>query len=138
MTGRVAARHGDTRPELIDLHHVFMQFKADLENHMEKEEQILFPLCRQLEQGATGFHCGSVQNPISVMVREHDNAGEDLSQMRKLTNDYIPPADACNTYRAMLSGLAELERDMHQHVHTENNILFPKAVRTESSLAPAP
>jgi regulator of cell morphogenesis and NO signaling len=139
MTGRVAMRHGEQREELKELHQVFLRFKADLESHMAKEERILFPMCRELEHasGAPTFHCGSVQNPVAVMIREHDSAGEDLSQMRKLANDYVPPADACNTYRAMLAGLADIERDMHVHVHTENNILFPKAVAAEAALATA-
>jgi regulator of cell morphogenesis and NO signaling len=68
------------------------------------------------------------------MVREHEDAGEALAQLRELTNGYTPPADACNTYRAMYDALHELERDMHQHVHKENNILFPKATRAEKLL----
>jgi regulator of cell morphogenesis and NO signaling len=139
MTGRVAVRHGDQRPELKDLHQVFLRFKADLESHMAKEERILFPMCRELEFASSTptFHCGSVKNPVTMMIREHDTAGEDLSEMRKLAKDYIPPADACNTYRAMLAGLADIERDMHLHVHTENNILFPKAIAREAALTPA-
>jgi regulator of cell morphogenesis and NO signaling len=137
LTHRVATRHGDHTPSLVKLHQLFLAFKADLEAHMLKEERILFPMCRELD-GATAapsFHCGSVRNPVAMMVTEHDHAGEDLSQMRALTNDFIPPADACNTYRALFSALAELEADMHVHVHTENSILFPKAVAAESRLA---
>jgi regulator of cell morphogenesis and NO signaling len=139
LTHRVAARHGDHRPELNELHQFFLRFKADFESHMAKEEQVLFPMCRQLElaEATPASHCGSVRNPVAVMIREHDAAGEDLSHMRKLTNNYIPPADACNTYRAMLAGLADLERDTHTHVHTENNILFPKAIAIEAALANA-
>lgn len=136
LTGRVAERHGDVRPELRKLHEVFLAFKSDLEAHMAKEEKVLFPMCRQLGNAVSApeFHCGSVSNPVAVMVREHDHAGEDLRQMRKLTGGYVPPEDACNTYRAMLSGLADLEADMHQHVHFENHVLFPKAIAAESPL----
>jgi regulator of cell morphogenesis and NO signaling len=80
------------------------------------------------------MHCGSVANPIEVMVREHEDAGDALSQIRKLTFDYSCPADACNTFRAMYDSLQTLEQDMHQHVHKENNILFPKAIRLEKLL----
>jgi regulator of cell morphogenesis and NO signaling len=137
LTGRVATRHGEHTPALVKLHQLFLAFKADLEAHMLKEENVLFPMCRRLDgaMATPAFHCGSVQNPVAMMVTEHDHAGEDLSQMRALTDDYTPPPGACNTYRAMFSALAELEADMHQHVHTENNILFPKAVAAETRLA---
>lgn len=134
LSARVASRHGDAHPELYQLHEVLAAFKADLESHMFKEEHVLFPLCRTFdhpERPNTSFHCGSVKNPVAVMVQEHDRAGEDLSQMRKLAGDYVPPAGACNSYRALLAGLAELEADMHRHVHLENHILFPRAIAAE-------
>ena len=134
LTDRVAARHGEGHPELRQLHQVFLGFKAELEAHMAKEERVLFPMCRGFD-GSTAvalqFHCGSIQNPVAVMVHEHDRAGDDLRQMRELTGDYVPPKGACSSYRALLAGLAELEADMHRHVHLENNILFPRAVAAE-------
>ena len=134
---KVARVHGQKHPEMIEVHAIYGAFKAELEQHMQKEERILFPLIRQLEaaQALSDFHCGSVQNPITVMVHEHDNAGEALAKFRELTRGYEPPHGACNTYRAMLAGLAELEADMHQHVHKENNILFPRAIAREKELA---
>lgn len=137
LTGKVANRHGDRRPELVEIHTIFLYFKAELEHHMMKEEHVLFPLCRQLDNadGPIQAHCGSINNPITVMIREHDDAGDALARFRKLTNDYTPPDDACNTYRAMFDSLRQLEQDMHQHVHKENNILFPKASRAEARLA---
>ena len=136
MTARVADRHGERHPELRKLREVFAAFKPDLEAHMVKEERILFPICRALDRAvdAPAFHCGSVRNPVAVMVAEHDHAGEDLREMRELTGGYVPPEGACNTYRAMLAGLAELEADMHQHVHLENNLLFPRAIAAETRL----
>ncbi len=134
---KVANRHGGHDPRLLKLNSVFQKFVAELTSHMQKEETILFPLCREMEQetfNPSQNHCGSVQNPIGVMMAEHDDAGEALELMAELTDDFTPPADACNTYRAMLDGLAQLRRDMHQHVHKENNILFPKAVARESQL----
>ena len=82
-------------------------------------------------------HCGSVANPIEVMVREHEDAGDALARIRALTDDFTCPPDACNTYRAMYDSLHQLEQDMHQHVHKENNILFPKAMRLEKLLRAA-
>jgi regulator of cell morphogenesis and NO signaling len=136
LVNKVANRHGDHTPALIELAHVFNAFKAELESHMMKEEQVLFPICRQLDT-ATGpqqFHCGSVENPIAMMVHEHDDAGRAMERMRALTNDYTAPIDACNTYRAMFDSLHQLEQDMHRHVHKENSILFPRTVEVEATL----
>jgi regulator of cell morphogenesis and NO signaling len=96
--------------------------------HMGKEERVLFPLIAGIESVAvprTPF----VLQPIAVMEAEHDDAGRALAEMRRLTDGYAVPADGCNTYRAAMAGLAELEADMHAHVHKENNILFPRAAR---------
>ena len=139
LTEKVANAHGAHDSRLVELRDLFRAFREELESHMGKEENVLFPLLRRMD-GASAmptFHCGSVQNPIRVMLAEHDDAGEALVTMRKLTDDYTAPQDACNTYRAMLDALAELEADMHQHVHLENNILFPQAEATEAALGVA-
>jgi regulator of cell morphogenesis and NO signaling len=81
------------------------------------------------------FHCGSIANPIRQMELEHHNAGDGLDRFRSLTDDYTPPDWACNTYRAMIDALARLERDMHQHVHKEDNVLYPRALEREAALA---
>jgi regulator of cell morphogenesis and NO signaling len=137
LVNKVANRHGSHTPGLVELAAVFNAFKAELESHMRKEEVVLFPICRAMDcaTGPQQFRCGSVENPIAVMVREHDDAGDAMRRMRQLTNDYSPPIDACNTYRAMFDSLRELEQDMHRHVHKENSILFPKAVELQSRLA---
>ena len=100
---------------------------------MMKEERILFPMVREIEASATAplFHCGSLANPIRQMESEHEQAGSALARLRELTDGYTPPDWACNTYRAMLEALAGLERDMHHHVHKENNVLFPRALVME-------
>jgi regulator of cell morphogenesis and NO signaling len=136
MARKVASRHGDHRPELIELRDVFLAMKDEMDSHMIKEERILFPICRKLDnaEAAVESHCGSVQNPIRVMIEEHDHAGDALARMRDLTHGFVPPADACNTYRAYFDALAELERDMHRHVHKENSVLFPKAIEAERRL----
>lgn len=140
MVRKVAAVHGDRFPWMIEVDQVFAGMADELKAHMFKEEQILFPLIRSLENGSPrpGHHCGmSIANPIAVMEHEHDDAGAALDRMHTLTDSYTPPSDACNTFRAMLDGLAQLEADMHQHVHKENNVLFPKALALECSVQSA-
>ncbi|MCO6455788.1 MAG: iron-sulfur cluster repair di-iron protein [Pirellulaceae bacterium] len=136
MIGKVVAAHAANHPELAEVQQAFADLQAELGPHMFKEERILFPAIRQLEQSASqlALPFGTVANPIRMMEHEHDNAGTALSRMRRATSGYRAPADACNTYRALLDGLARLELDMHQHVHKENNILFPRAIEREHSL----
>ncbi|MBI4578795.1 MAG: iron-sulfur cluster repair di-iron protein [Planctomycetes bacterium] len=137
LTEKVAKVHGPNHGEMIELHAVVAGLKAELGDHMMKEEQILFPMIRELEHAVSfpSFHCGSIGNPIRVMEFEHDSAGGALARMRELTHDHSCPDDACNTWRAMVDGLRQLETDLHQHIHKENNILFPRALRRERELA---
>lgn len=138
LTTKVASRHGERDARLQEVAEVFAALHAEMDSHMMKEEQILFPLIRALDaatDGAPPSHCGSINNPIRVMEHEHDSAGGAVARMRILTDGFTPPMDACNTYRAMLDSLAQLERDLHQHVHKENNVLFPRAAARERELA---
>jgi regulator of cell morphogenesis and NO signaling len=129
--------HGENHPELHQVKQAFAELRAELEPHMFKEERILFPAIRMLEQSESppAFPFGAVANPIRMMELEHDHAGDALERIRTLTGDYRIPEGACNTYRAMLARLQTLEQDMHLHVHKENNILFPRAIELESSPA---
>lgn len=138
MTRKVADVHGKEEPRLYQIRQTFLGLAEEMFSHMLKEEQILFPMIRKLEASATlpAFHCGSVANPIRQMELEHDHAGAALEAIRKLTDDYVPPTWACNTYRAMLDSFSRLERDMHQHVHKENNVLFPRAIILETKHSP--
>lgn len=136
LVKKVSAVHGQAHPWLSGLTSVYAELVAELEPHMLKEEQILFPMIRELDQAATApsFHCGSVGNPIRMMEMEHQNAGAALDRMREMTTDYEIPEGACNSFRAMLSGLEHLEADLHLHIHKENEILFPKASEMEAKL----
>ena len=102
-----------------------------------KEEQILFPYIRQIEEYATTkgpkpqVHCGTVANPITQMEHEHGNAGNALKRMRELTNNYTLPDDGCTTFSTLYEGLAAMEDDLHEHIHLESSILFPKAIDME-------
>ena len=132
LVDKVARAHGTKHPELHEVQALFHATADELAHHMLDEEQILFPACVALERDASdGFHFGSIQNPIRMMLHEHDEVATGLAGMRTVTNDYAPPADACNSYRAMLERLSVLEADTHRHVHEENNILFPRAVEME-------
>jgi regulator of cell morphogenesis and NO signaling len=136
---KVVNAHGTRHPELAQVQQVFEQLRDELTSHMMKEERILFPAIRAIEagDGAAASHCGSIRNPIHVMESEHDGAGDALARLRTLTSDYVVPEGACNTYLATLHALEELERDMHQHVHKENNILFPRAIAAEEKACQA-
>lgn len=122
MARKVLKAHGDREPEMLgELLSTFLALKTELEQHMMKEETILFPMIRQ-GQGSMAL------DPISAMEAEHASAGGALERLRELTNGYQAPADACNTWRALWHGLGALEDDLHQHIHLENNILFPRAL----------
>jgi regulator of cell morphogenesis and NO signaling len=131
---KVLHAHGDRHGDMLcAVARVYGAMKAELDGHLAKEEMVLFPLVRALEGGAPSgsFHCGSVQNPIRVMFMEHDSAGEALVELRRLTNGYTVPPDACNTFRALYFELEEMEKDLHRHIHLENNILFPRTIALE-------
>ncbi len=126
--------HGQNHPELLTLRRQFRELQADLEQHLLKEEEILFPYVAGLHLAAEAGACfGSVGQPIRVMEMEHETVGEILRQMRETTGDYAPPEDACRSFRALYQGLADLEKDLHQHIHLENNVLFPRAVAAEAA-----
>jgi len=135
MIAKVLSAHDNNHPEMFDVQDAFAALEAELAPHMFKEEQVLFPAIRRLEasDAPPKFPFGTVANPIRMMEHEHDNAGDALDRIRGATGDYTVPEDACNTYRAMLDGLRQLELDMHQHVHKENNILFPRAIELEQT-----
>ncbi len=135
---KVVEVHGSRHPEVLrPLQPVFAALKGELEMHLRKEEMVLFPAIQELETAAAAGreaelpHFGTVRNPIRMMEHEHESAGQALRTMRELTRGYAPPADACATYRALYAGLEELEKDLHTHIHLENNILFPRAAKLE-------
>ena len=136
---KVRNHHDENHPELRAIQQMFSAMAEELRSHMLKEEQILFPHMQRLEQAAREGGppprppFGTVANPIARMMAEHDNAGELLKQMRSASHGYSLPDGACPTYEALYRGLEEFERDLHRHVHLENNILFPRAVELERS-----
>ena len=137
LLDKVCMAHGESHRELLEIYVLFRELGADLETHMTKEEQVLFPYVIRMEAAANQqvplFRppFGTVANPVRMMMFEHDRAGELLKKIRKLSSDYATPADACVSYKTLYAALEELEKDLHQHIHLENNILFPKAVEME-------
>jgi len=135
LSTKVAEVHRHNHPELADIERLTKAFRADLEPHMMKEERVLFPMVRQLDEATDTpqFHCGTLRNPISMMMLEHNQVGDLLEQLRIATSSYSLPDDACASYKALYEGLADLESDTHMHVHLENNILFPAVIEAESA-----
>ena len=138
LAQKVVARHGDTRTELPEIQATLGQLNEDLIAHLAKEEDILFPYIVRLERassdGAVGpKSCfGTVANPIAMMTQEHDAAGVLMAKIRSLSHNFAPPEGACPTYHAFYDGLKEFEQDLHQHIHLENNLLFPRAIDMEA------
>ncbi|MBS1558890.1 MAG: iron-sulfur cluster repair di-iron protein [Bacteroidetes bacterium] len=140
---KVARVHGDRHPELLEVEQLFHDSAGELTVHMKKEELMLFPYIRKMvkaqHENNTSVQApfGTVQNPIQMMMHDHDAEGERFRKIAALTNNYTPPADACNTYRVTFSLLKEYEEDLHLHIHLENNILFPKSVALEEQFTTA-
>ncbi len=137
LTVKVLNAHGEKRPELAKVMQTFKLMREELESHMAKEENILFPAIKVLEGqgGPQAFPFGSVDNPIAAMEHEHKDAGSALQRLRELTEGYTPPQGACPTYCVMLESLENLEQDLHLHIHKENNILFPRAQELEQLIS---
>ncbi|MBX3253485.1 MAG: iron-sulfur cluster repair di-iron protein [Chitinophagaceae bacterium] len=137
LLNKVVKVHGAQHPELAEVEKLFNECAGELTAHMKKEELMLFPFIRKMVGAGDGpVHTpfGTVQNPISVMMHEHDTEGERFRKIAALTGNYTAPADACNTYRVSFALLKEFEEDLHLHIHLENNILFPKAIAMEQQL----
>jgi len=136
---KVCNVHGEKHPELQQVRHDFHALAQELSTHMMKEEVVLFPYIERMEEAVIAREpvlpapFGTVRNPVAMMMHEHDSAGNLLRTMCDLSNGYQPPANACVSYKTLYSALAEFERDLHQHIHLENNILFPRAIEMERS-----
>lgn len=134
---KICRVHGDRHPELLEINNLFNEVAGELAAHMKKEELILFPFVRKItkakqENTKLGTpHFGTVENPIQMMMHEHNTEGERFRKIENLSSHYTPPVDACNTYRVTFALLKEFEADLHLHIHLENNILFPKAIELE-------
>ena len=136
LVDKVVGVHGDRHPELHEIALCFQAIRTDIEPHLVKEERVLFPAIGQLATSSTAptFEFGTIGNPISAMLRDHDELGALLRQLRAVTDDFTVPDDGCASYTALFEGLEQLEADTHLHVHKENNVLFPRVVLLEERL----
>jgi regulator of cell morphogenesis and NO signaling len=137
LLAQVLAAHGARHPELARVNALWQHLCADLQPHMFKEEMVLFPYIQSLERAAQAGGTfprppfGTVANPVRMMISEHDTAGELLRDLRAATQDYRVPADACLSFQTLYHALEAFEQDLHQHIHLENNLLFPRALQLE-------
>lgn len=140
LLSKVCSVHGQNHPELLRIQSLFQDLHQDLVPHMQKEEMVLFPYVDQLEAAANAGRpspvpfFGTVQNPIRMMMMEHDVAGDILKQIREISGGFSVPEDACISYETLYKALDVLEQDLHQHIHLENNILFPRAAEMEGQI----
>jgi len=140
LMDKVHGVHGQNHPEIAELRDLFKALSDELGPHMMKEESVLFPYTIQMEDAARNRRAlprppfGTVANPVGMMMLEHEDAGALLRQMRRVTADYTIPPDACISYQTLYQALDAFEKDLHQHIHLENNILFPRAVEMEAGV----
>jgi regulator of cell morphogenesis and NO signaling len=140
----VCSARGRNHSELVRLHSILYQLQQELTSHMLKEEQILFPYIEQLEEAVgrgelapTPFPCGTLRNPIDSMMQEHEDAEQALRALRENSSNYVVPVDASSSFRTLYEALEYFEKDLHQHIHLANNILFPRAVELEARTSPS-
>jgi regulator of cell morphogenesis and NO signaling len=130
---KIESVHGDRHPELAEVRRMFFEASDALTSHMKKEEFILFPYVKAMEMAQqkhfplSAPHFGDIENPISMMEEEHEIEGERFNELAKITNNFTPPEDGCQTYQVAYAMLKEFVEDLHTHIHLENNVLFPRA-----------
>lgn len=140
LLAELVEKHHATNPEVIELQKTFEVSAGEMASHMKKEELVLFPFIRKMIQTKKSHsqitvpHFGTVQNPVNMMLHEHDEQSKLLRKMGELTSNYTLPKDACDTFKTAYANLKAFDTDMHKHIHLENNILFPKAVALEKTL----
>jgi regulator of cell morphogenesis and NO signaling len=139
LASKVLSAHGKNHPELLQVQATFGALASELSLHLTREEQVLFPYIVLMEKAVAAKEpappamFGSVANPVRMMMQEHDGAGDALKKLHAITNHYEVPCDACISYATLYDALKAFEADLHQHIHLENNILFPRSVALESA-----
>jgi regulator of cell morphogenesis and NO signaling len=141
LSEKIAEHHGEVHPELYEIKKHVDALLAEMQSHQIKEEKILFPFIHQMvqcEREGKSFDnppFGTIESPVKMMLEDHDVAGEHIHAIERLSQNYLVPADGCESYRLYYHKLHEFDEDLHQHLHLENNILFPKAIKLEKKLA---
>lgn len=132
LSDKVMNVHSTAHPELIEINKIINALENELTMHMQKEENILFPAIKEIERNKNAaLPFGSIRNPISMMIYEHESAGNNIEKIKKLTMNFTIPADACASYSLLYRYLKDYYDDLHQHIHLENNILFPRAIKLQ-------
>lgn len=137
---KICEVHGEKHPELYQIKDLFQKVVENLAQHMKKEELLLFPFIRKMEKAKRSgellqkLNFDSIKNLVNEMEDEHFAEGDRFRDIERLSSNYTPPEDACNTYRVTFAMLKEFEEDLHLHIHLENNILFPKSILMEEEL----
>ena len=140
FSAKVARVHGEAHPEVVEISDLFLKMSEELSFHMHKEESIVFPFIAQItvakhnDEPLESPPFGSIQYPINKMEAEHEEAGDIMAKIQELSSNYTPPEYACNTYRVLYAKLNEFAENLYQHIHLENNILFPRAIKLEKEL----
>jgi regulator of cell morphogenesis and NO signaling len=140
LMNKVCDRHGEAHKELHLIRSVLKSLTDELTVHMRKEETMLFPYIKSISEASLSKdhvpapHFMTIKNPVRVMMSEHDTAGDFLRQIREFSKDFALPEGACPSFKALYFGLEELEKDLHQHIHLENNVLFPQAIELEDAI----
>ena len=140
LTNKVCGVHGANHPELLRIREILTGLKSELVTHMLKEEQVLFPYIEKLERARNSKTAppnpffGTVRNPVRMMMSEHESAGDALKEIRSASSNFKTPDDACISFKTLYQALEGIEQDLHQHIHLENNILFPRAIELEGSI----
>jgi len=135
LVDKVLAAHGELHPELALVHSAYTQAIAALDPHMAQEERVVFPAISRMERAQAPLTGSSLAEPIQQLRDEHEVVGNLFKRIRILTDDYAVPEGACNSYKAMLTGVKEMELDLHEHIHKENNVLFPRVLQLEAELS---
>ncbi len=129
-TQKIASVHGDRHPELSEVADLFSQINRELLQHMKNEEEVLFPSIKKVLNTGSREAKATIISEIARLSGEHEFAGGAMDKINVITGNYCVPADGCNTYQVTFNLLQQFEDDLHTHVHLENNILFPKALKS--------
>lgn len=135
LVDKVHGVHADQHPELVEVRATYARAVAALDPHMTAEERVVFPAISRMEKTGAAVPSASLAGPIQQLRDEHEVVGQLFKQIRALTAGYAVPEGACNSYRAMLTRLEEMELDLHEHIHKENNVLFPRALQMQAELS---
>jgi regulator of cell morphogenesis and NO signaling len=140
IAAKVKDKHGNEHPELVEVYELVNQSLQDLETHLTKEDQVLYPYLFELYEASENnkkieqIHCGTIENPISVMVSDHDGEEERYARIIKLTNNFEVPKGACPAYRLLMTELEKFANALFEHIHLENNIIFPRCIELEKQV----